>query len=95
MPVEKITVSLPAGLVSEIDRLSDAEGVSRSSIVREATALYVSDRQAAREAAARRAATAEVLAVLDDLRARVPHDDRPVLEVLREARGELDEDSGR
>ncbi|MHB1017420.1 MAG: CopG family ribbon-helix-helix protein [Coriobacteriia bacterium] len=95
MAVDKITVSLPASLVREIDLLSQAEGVSRSQVVREAAALYVSDRAAAREAAHKRAAADRTLAILDELRGRVASDDRPVLEILREARGILDEDVSR
>lgn len=95
MPVEKVTVSLPADLMREIDALSHAEGVSRSQVVREATTLYVSDRLAAREAVRKQAAAGQVLAVLDELRARVPDDSRPVLELLRESRGALDEESQR
>ncbi|MDO8847579.1 MAG: ribbon-helix-helix protein, CopG family [Coriobacteriia bacterium] len=95
MAVEKITISLPASLVSEIDRLSAEEGVSRSHVVREAAALYVSDREAAREVVRKRSAAREVLAMLDELRGRVPADGRPVLDILREARGPLDDEAVR
>lgn len=90
MPVEKITVSLPPELVGAIDGLCADEGVSRSSIVREATALYLGDRERARESARRRAAADGVLSLLDALRGRDPLDPRSVLEILREQRGPLD-----
>ena len=93
MAVHKITVSLPASLVREIDLLSQSEGVSRSQVVREAAALYVSDRASARENARKRAAADRTLAILDELRGRLSADDRPVLEILREARGALDVDA--
>lgn len=95
MAVDKITVSLPASLVREIDLLSQSEGVSRSQVVREAAALYVSDRVAARDAARKQAAADRTLAILDELRHRVAADDRPVLEILRESRGSLDVDASR
>lgn len=95
MAVDKITISLPASLVREIDLLSQSEGVSRSQVVREAAALYVSDRAAAREAARARAAAERVLAILDELRDRVPADNRPVLDILRESRGTLDGEASR
>lgn len=95
MAVDKITVSLPASLVREIDLLSQSEGVSRSHVVREAAALYVSDRASAREAARKRAAAERTLTILDELRSRTAIDDRPVLDLLRESRGSLDEDAPR
>lgn len=92
MAVDKITVSLPASLVREIDRFAELEGVSRSQVVREATSSYVSDRASARESARRREAAGRTLALLEELRGRVPADERSVLEMLRESRGALDED---
>ncbi len=90
MPVEKITVSLPAELVSEIDRLSAAEGVSRSSLVREATAQYLWDREATHAARLHREAADGVLCLLDSLQKLDPLDKRPVLDILRESRGPLE-----
>lgn len=95
MAVDKITVSLPASLVREIDLLSELEGVSRSQVVREAASLYVSDRTAAREAAARHAASERTLTLLNELRNRIPGDERPVLDILRESRGPLDDGGSR
>jgi metal-responsive CopG/Arc/MetJ family transcriptional regulator len=95
MAVDKITISMPASLVREIDLISQSEGVSRSQVVREATSLYVSDRASAREAARAQAAADRVLAILDELSDRVPADDRPVLELLRESRGALDDEASR
>lgn len=95
MAVDKITVSLPASLVREIDLLSELEGVSRSQVVREAALLYVSDRASAREAAVRHAASERTLAILNELRNRIPGDDRPVLDILRESRGSLDDGASR
>lgn len=95
MPVDKITISLPEGLVNAIDEISQAEGVSRSQVVREAAELYVSDRAMARELACRREAAERTLSILDELRGRAPRDARSTLDILREARGALDEDASR
>lgn len=89
MPVEKITVSLPADLVNEIDRLSETDGVSRSSIVAEAAALWVSRREEAAAAARRREAVRSLFELLDSLESVPPLDDTPPLDMLREARGPL------
>lgn len=89
MPVEKITVSLPADLVNEIDRLSETDGVSRSSIVREAAALWVSRREEAAAAARRREAVRSLFELLDSLESVPPLDDTPPLDMLRKARGPL------
>jgi len=95
MAVDKITISLPAELVRAIDELSAEEGVSRSAIVREASARYVTERAGAAEAMRRRRAADEVLDALTELRRLTPIDDRPTLEILRELRGPLDADSAR
>jgi Arc/MetJ-type ribon-helix-helix transcriptional regulator len=91
MAVEKITISLPAELVGEIDRLSDEGGVSRSAFVREATAQYVLEKHTATEADRHRHAADDLLDVLASLREREPLDARPTLEILRELRGPLDD----
>lgn len=95
MPVDRITVSLPAGLVREIDLISQSDGVSRSQVVREAAALYVGDRASARETERAQVAADRTLAILEELRGRVPADGRPVLDILRESRGALDEEAAR
>jgi Arc/MetJ-type ribon-helix-helix transcriptional regulator len=95
MGVDKITVSLPAELVGEIDRLSAVYGMSRSAVVREATARYVSERRSADAAAQRRRAADDLLAFLGDLDDTAVLDDRPTLEILRELRGPLDEETAR
>ena len=95
MTVDKITVSLPEELVRAIDRLSADEGVSRSAIVREASARYVTECRTAAEAERRRGAADEAIAALKELRLLATVDDRPTLEILRELRGPLDRDSVR
>lgn len=46
MTVEKFSISLPSELVSELDDLAAAEGLTRSALVREAVGRYVTDHQA-------------------------------------------------
>lgn len=92
MGVDKITISLPEELVRAIDELSAEEGVSRSAIVREASARYVTEHRTAADAARRRQAADAAIAQLQGLRSLTPIDDRPTLEILRELRGPLDAD---
>jgi len=92
MAVDKITVSLPEELVRAIDELSVEQGVSRSAIVREASARYVTERASAAAAARRRGAADAAMSALKELRRLTPIDDRPTLEILRELRGPLDLD---
>ncbi len=42
---ERISVSLPEGLRAELDRLTEADGTSRSGVVREALREYLFARQ--------------------------------------------------
>lgn len=95
MAVGKVTVSLPAELVLEIDRLAADDGDSRSGIVREATARYVTERRLVDERERRRKAADDLLAFLDRLDGEAVIDDRPTLEILRELRGPLDDEDGR
>lgn len=95
MAVGKITISLPQELVQAIDELSAQQGVSRSAIVREASARYVTERASAAHAAKRRGAADDAISALEELRRLTPIDDRPTLEILRELRGPLDADSVR
>ena len=56
MPVEKLSISLPEGLAQQLDALAKEDGVTRSSLVQEATARYVASRasDSAGEASSRR-----------------------------------------
>lgn len=91
---ERITITLPDGLVAELDSLASAAGLSRSGIIREASARYVAEARGSEAAARRSSATDDLLTLLDDLRARPVLDDRPAFEILRELRGPLDADQG-
>jgi Arc/MetJ-type ribon-helix-helix transcriptional regulator len=91
---ERITITLPDGLVEDLDSLAKGAGLSRSGIIREASARYVTEARGAEATARRSSATDDLLTLLDDLRARSVLDDRPALEILRELRGPLDADRG-
>ncbi|TLM76774.1 MAG: ribbon-helix-helix protein, CopG family [Actinobacteria bacterium] len=83
---ERITITLPDGLVDELDGIAHARGLSRSAVIREASARYVTQEKAGDEAARRRKAGEEFLAFIDELQKQPVLDDRPTLEILREAR---------
>jgi predicted transcriptional regulator len=90
---ERITITLPDGLVEELDRLAAEAGTSRSGIIREASSAYVAQRRSEQRDAALRAATDETLALFAEMRRTPPLDDRPTLEILREMRGPLGRDA--
>lgn len=83
---ERITITLPADLVAELDAIARRLKLSRSGVVREASARYVVGVTTAERDARRRDAVDELLSFLDDLRACTPLDDRPVADILRETR---------
>ena len=86
----RITITLPDELVSAIDEEAAEEGLSRSALIREASARYVAGMQNQDAEAARREAVDETLGFLDTLAGRDALDQRPTLDVLREIRGPLD-----
>jgi metal-responsive CopG/Arc/MetJ family transcriptional regulator len=83
---KRITITLPDELVSELDALAAPAGLSRSGVIREASARYVADAGAAGELERRRTGTDALLAYLDELRTHPVLDDRPVAELLHETR---------
>ncbi len=89
MPYARITITLPEELVVALDAAAEAGEASRSAIVREATAAYLSERERAEAAEQRRAGVDELARALAEVRATRPLDDRPVLRILRELRGPL------
>lgn len=87
---ERITITLPDDLVAELDAIATGSGRSRSGVIREASAKYVTEHQTSEKAFARQAAGTETLAYLTKLRSLPVHDDRQTLDILRELRGSLD-----
>jgi metal-responsive CopG/Arc/MetJ family transcriptional regulator len=55
--VTKLNISMPEELLSEIDAEADALGLSRSGLIHEASARYITQARADREAEARRLKT--------------------------------------
>ena len=84
--VAKVTISLPADLLAEIDELAFGNGESRSSVIREAATRYVAHERETDAAAARRRGVDAALALMVEVRRMPVVDDRPSLELLRELR---------
>ena len=87
MSTERVTITLPADLVAQIDAIAQSRVASRSSIVREASAQYIAATQAQLHEQQLSAATDDLISFLDELQAAPVLEDRPVLEILRELRG--------
>ena len=88
----RITITLPDLLVSELDKLAEDGNLSRSAIIREASADYVVHALDEAKVERRRKASQDLMDLLDEMRAAPKLDDRPSLEILREMRGPLDRD---
>ncbi len=87
MPVEKLSISLPESLAHQLDELAAEDGVTRSALVREATARYVSSRASDAEARRHRAGVERAVAGFDEVASLWGEDDRPALEYLADVRG--------
>jgi predicted transcriptional regulator len=87
MSTERVTITLPADVIAQLDEIADARDMSRSSVVREAAARYIAGEHERERAVQLQAATSDLLGFLDSLQAVPVLDDRPVLEILRELRG--------
>ncbi|MDA3936357.1 MAG: ribbon-helix-helix protein, CopG family [Actinomycetota bacterium] len=83
---EKVTISIPAELLEEVDDLAGEVGTSRSGLIREATARYLADRERAMADLRRREGAKRALEHFAELRESPGLDDRPSLEILREIR---------
>lgn len=86
MAVEKLSISLPKGLAEQLDTLAEADGVTRSSLVREATARYVATRAADAESQRRRASIDAAVSGFDEAAALWGEDDRQSVEYLADIR---------
>ena len=86
MAVEKFSISLPEDLAGQVDDLAAAEGLTRSALIREATASYVASRASAAHEAERRARIDEALAGFDVVASAWGADDRSGIDYLREVR---------
>ena len=84
--VAKITISLPAELLGDIDGLAAESGESRSFVMREAALRYVTLKRDADAAAMRRRRVDRAMELMQGIRHMSAFDDRPSLEILRELR---------
>ena len=91
----RVTVTLPDEVLALLDEIAESEGVSRSDVVREASARYVVSRSAEAAAKARATAVEEGLTWLGEVASREKADARASLELLRELRGSDVEAFGR
>jgi predicted transcriptional regulator len=87
MSTERVTITLPADVIAQLDEIAETRGMSRSSVVREASARYIAGERERDRAAQLTTATTDLLGFLDELQTAPVIDDRPVLEILRELRG--------
>jgi predicted transcriptional regulator len=86
--VARVTVTLPEAVLDELDSVARVEGVTRSDIVREAAAVYLSQREHDLASRARREAVQDGLLWLESEAGRVPGDAPSSLELLREVRAD-------
>lgn len=94
MAVEKFSISLPRDLTEELDDLARARGVTRSALIREAAAEYVTSRESAARETERKRRVARSLAGFDAIAASWGAEERSAAELLAEIRGETGGDSG-
>ena len=86
MTVEKLSISLPDDLARRLNDLAAEDGVTRSSLVREATARYVASRASEAETARRRAGVDAAVAGFDEVAALWGDDERPGVAYLADVR---------
>jgi len=86
MAVDKFSVSLPEELVASVDEIAAAGGLTRSAVIREATAEYVTRRATGEYAAERRRRVDAALAGFDRIAKEWGPDERSATDLLRELR---------
>jgi predicted transcriptional regulator len=94
MSVDKFSISLPEELVAELDRIANAEGLTRSALIREAAASYVAGVDARRREDARKRDVSAAIEGFDLLAADWGADDATGLDLLEAVRGESMGDAG-
>ena len=82
----RVTISLPDALLGKLDELAEGEGISRSELVREASAHYVVHRGEEAVALVRRKAIEDGIQWLEKISVEPAIDDRPSIEILRDLR---------
>ena len=88
--VARVTVTLPEDVLDRLDEAAEADGVTRSDVVREAAVGYLTGRAADERARARHDAVEDGLAWLAGVARRHEGDGASSLVTLRELRGASD-----
>jgi len=91
MAVEKFSVSLPDDLVADVESIAEQDGLTRSAVIREATARYVAERKSVAYEAERRRRIGAAIEGFRTIADAWGSDERPSLSYLREVRGDEDE----
>lgn len=89
MPAEKFSISLPDDLAVDIEALARLDGVSRSTVIQEASARYVAARKMSVDAERRTLSLDAALRGFDEIAAQWGQDDRSGVDYLDELRGEI------
>jgi len=82
----RVTVSLPDSLLARIDDAAGEAGLSRSEVIREASASYLTERERDAERHALREAIEEGIVWMRAVGRQPGLDGRPSLEILRDVR---------
>lgn len=83
----RVTITLPEDVLDRLDTIAHEEGVTRSDVVREAAAHYLTERTDRQEATARKLAVEDGIAWLESIAAAPQEESQDSLTVLRELRG--------
>ena len=84
----RVTITLPEPMLERLDSIAEAEGLTRSDVVREAASSYLAGRDLEGARAARSAAVAEGVAWLEQTASLIPAEIPSSLDLLREVRAE-------
>ena len=84
----RVTISLPDDLLAQLDSVAESELLTRSDVVREAAASYLTARAMGSEASLRLQAVEDGIAWLRRVAEEPSGDARPGLELLRELRAD-------
>ncbi len=94
MGVEKLSISLPEELVASLDAIADTEGLTRSGLIRELAADYVTRRASGERERLRRERVDAAIAGFESIAEEWGHDERTASEVLAEMRAAEEEVDG-
>ena len=90
MSCDKFSISLPSDLAAELEALARKDGVSRSSVVQEASARYVADRKSLKKDQFRRASVDAALTGFNEIASAWGADQRQGIDYLAELRADAE-----